>query len=61
VLQIEVEDALEQSRAADAVKPGLDQLESALAGNCGFGGLVLHLRPLRHRQGPSLTFGASTP
>jgi microcystin degradation protein MlrC len=42
--------ALEQPRPADAVRPGLNRLDIALAGNCDFGGPLLYLGLLRHHQ-----------
>jgi hypothetical protein len=32
------------------VRPGLNHLDIALAGNCDFGGPHLYLGPLRHRN-----------
>jgi hypothetical protein len=39
-----------QTRPADAVRPGLNRLDIALAGNCDFGGPFLYLGLLRHHQ-----------
>jgi hypothetical protein len=35
---------------SDAVRPGLNRLDIALAGNCDFGGPLLYLGLLRHHQ-----------
>jgi hypothetical protein len=41
---------LEQPRPGDAVWPGPNRLDIALAGHCDFGGPLLYLGLLRHQQ-----------
>ncbi|SER45187.1 Uncharacterised protein [Pseudomonas luteola] len=51
VLHVDVEDALEKPRPADAVRPGLDSLDFALGNGCSLGGhLCLRRWAVRHYQ-----------
>ena len=61
VLHVDVEDALEQPRPADAVRPGRNRLGLAYTGHCDFDGLLLHLGSLRHHQRPQLRVGGQHP
>ena len=51
VLHVDVEDALEQPRPADAMRPGLNRLCLAASRRSGFGGWLVLIRwPLRHHK-----------
>ena len=54
VLHVDVEDAFEQPRPADAVRSALNRLGLAFAGNCGLGGPLHHFGPLWRHQRPQL-------
>ena len=53
-VHVDVEHPLEQPCPADAVRPAVNRLGLAFVGSCDFGGLLLHLRSLRHHQWPKL-------